>query len=204
MPASPRRPTGVAATLALARRFAAAKPARTLRFVAFVNEEPPCFQTDTMGSAVYAKACREAGDDVRAMVSLETLGCYFDAPGWQQYPAPGLSLAYPSRGNYVAFVGNSASKALVREAVGTFRAHCAFPSEGTALPEWVPGVGWSDHWAFWREGFPALMVTDTAPFRYAEYHTARDTPDRIDYERLARVVSGLVHVVGRLAAPPDE
>lgn len=195
--------TGAAATLALARRFAAAKSARTLRFVAWVNEEPPHFQTDAMGSVVHAKSCRAAGDDVRAAISLETLGCYLDAPGSQKYPAPGLSLAYPSRGNFVTFVGNTSSRALVREAVAEFRAKCPFPSEGTALPEWVPGVGWSDHWAYWREGYAALMVTDTAPFRYAEYHTARDVPDRVDFERLARVVAGLAHVVARFADPTE-
>jgi Zn-dependent M28 family amino/carboxypeptidase len=62
----------------------------------------------------------------------------------------------------------------------------------------IPGVGWSDHWAFWQEGYPALMVTDTAPFRYPHYHTAADTPDKIDYERLARVVAGLERSIRKL------
>ena len=116
---------------------------------------------------------------------------------------PFRRLGRRSRGNFVTFVANTASRALVRDAVREFRAKCAFPSEGTALPEWVPGVGWSDHWAYWRAGYPALMVTDTAPFRYAEYHTARDVPDRVDFERLARVVAGLVHVVARFADPKE-
>ncbi len=195
--------TGAAAVLALARRFAKTKPARTVRFVQFVNEEPPWFQTDAMGSLVYAKSCKAAGDDVRAMLSLETLGCYDDAPGSQKYPAPGLSLAYPSAGNFVSFVGNTASRTLVRESVRVFRDRCAFPSEGAALPEWVPGIGWSDQWAFWRQGYAAAMVTDTAPFRYAAYHTEHDTPDKVDFERLARVVGGLVHVVDALANPSE-
>ncbi len=195
--------TGAAALLALARRFAATKPVRTLRFVEFVNEEPPWFQTDDMGSVVYAKSCRDAGDDVRAMVSLETLGCYRDAPGSQKYPAPGLSMAYGTRGDFVAFVGDVASRALVREAVGVFRARCAFPSVGSALPSWVPGVGWSDQWSFWRQGYRGVMVTDTAPFRYEWYHTAGDTPDKVDFERLARVTSGLVAVVDRWANPVE-
>jgi len=195
--------TGAAAVLALARRFAAAKPARTLRIVAFVNEEPPNFQTDSMGSVVYAKSCKTESDDVRAMLSLETIGCYLDEPGSQKYPVPGISLAYGSRGNFVAFVGNTASRALVREAVAEFRARCAFPSQGSALPEWVPGVGWSDQWAFWKHGYAGVMVTDTAPFRYPWYHTVHDTPEKVDYERLARVTSGLVHVVARLANPTE-
>jgi Zn-dependent M28 family amino/carboxypeptidase len=190
--------TGVAATLALARSLRALKPARTLRFVFFVNEEPPYFQSPQMGSLVYARACRERGEDVVAMLSLETIGCYLDEPRSQRYPGA-IGLLYPSTGNFIAFVGNVRSRALVRQAVGAFRAGAQFPSEGGAVPGFVPGVGWSDHWAFWQQGYPAVMVTDTAPFRYRHYHEPTDTPDKIDYARMARVVSGLESVVTDLA-----
>ena len=191
--------TGVAAMLALSRRFAASKPERALRFVAFPGEEPPHFGTDAMGSAAYARALRSRREKVAAMLSLETLGCYGDTPGSQRYPIPLLRLAYPDRGDFVTFVGNLGSGALVRRAIGAFRERAAFPSEGAALPSWIPGVGWSDHAAFWDQGYPAVMVTDTAPFRYPHYHVATDTPDRVDYGRLARVVDGLVAVVERLS-----
>lgn len=191
--------TGVAALLALARRFAPTHPEITLRFLAFPGEEPPHFGTDAMGSAAYAKGCSARGETVEAMISLETLGWYSDAPKSQKYPMPLLDLAYPDRGDFVTFVGNLASRALVRRAIAAFREHAAFPSEGAALPSWVPGVGWSDHAAFWEQGFPAIMVTDTAPFRYPHYHLATDTPDRVDYGRLARVVDGLGAVVERLS-----
>ena len=190
--------TGAAALLALAKTLAAARPSRTLRFVAFVNEEPPYFETPAQGSWVYAKQCRARGEKVAAMLSLETIGFYTDAERSQSYPAP-LSLFYPSVGNFVAFVGNIASRKLVREAIGSFRRHTAFPSEGAAMPGWLPGIGWSDHWAFWQEGYPGIMVTDTAPFRYPHYHTPHDTPEKIDYERCARVVAGLTRVVADLA-----
>jgi Zn-dependent M28 family amino/carboxypeptidase len=174
------------------------QPERTLRFVAFTDEEPPCFQTECMGSLASAKACKAKGEDIAAMISLETLGCYSEEEGSQSYPLPILGFAYPSRGNFVAFVGNVASGGLVREAIGAFRETTAFPSEGAALPGWIPGVGWSDHWSFWQQGYPAIMVTDTAPFRYRHYHKASDTPDELDYERLARVVEGLTKVVEHL------
>ncbi len=190
--------TGVAALLALARDLAGAKPARTLRLVAFVNEEPGYFQSEQMGSWVYANRCRARGENVVGMFSLETLGYYSDAEGSQQYP-PGVAGLYPSTGNFLAFVGNIATGDLVRRAIGVFRENCDFPSEGGAFPESLPGVGWSDHWSFWRAGYPALMVTDTAPFRYPHYHLATDTPDRIDYARLARVVRGIREVVSDLA-----
>jgi hypothetical protein len=191
--------TGVAAMLALARRFSSRKPNRTLRFVAFVNEEPPFFQTSEMGSRVYAKRCRQRDEKIVAMLSLETIGYYDDSPGSQKYPPP-FGLLYPSTGNFIGFVGNVGSRALVREVVGSFRRHEEFPSEGGALPAFIPGIGFSDHWSFWQEGCPALMVTDTAMFRYPFYHDPEDTIDKVDFERTARVVRGLQKVVEELAS----
>jgi hypothetical protein len=190
--------TGVAATLALARRLKGFRPSRTLRFVCFVNEEPPFFQTANMGSRVYARRCRRRGEKVTAMICLETIGYYSDEKGSQRYPPP-FSLVYPATGNFIAFVGNYGSRSLVRQVVASFRQQAEFPSEGGAVPGFLPGIGWSDHWSFWKEGYPALMVTDTAPFRYPHYHRFTDTPDKIDYERTARVVSGLEAVIKELA-----
>ncbi|WP_201750338.1 M28 family peptidase [Tautonia marina] len=204
-PAANDNASGVAATLALAHSFAAKRSVadRTLRFVLFTNEEPPFFQTETMGSRVYARRCRARGEAVVAMLCLETIGFYSDEPGSQQYPFP-LSAFYPSRGNFIGFVGDLASRKLVRRVVGSFRSHAAFPSEGTALPGGLPGVGWSDHWSFWQEGYPAVMVTDTAPFRYPQYHTPEDTPDKLDFDRMARVVAGLDRVIADLIANPSD
>jgi Zn-dependent M28 family amino/carboxypeptidase len=190
--------TGTAGVLALARSLAKTAPARTLRFVAFVNEEPPHFQTDEMGSRVYAKRCRERGENVVAMLSLETIGCYSDEDGSQKYPPP-LGLFYPSKGNFIAFVGNIGSRALVRRCLDLFRERAAFPSEGAALPSILPGVGWSDHESFWTYDYPAVMVTDTAPFRYPHYHLEGDTVDKVDFDRCARVLDGVEQVVRELA-----
>jgi hypothetical protein len=192
--------TGTAALLALARSFSAQTAGRTLRFVAFVNEEPPFFQTSEMGSLVYARFCRERGDNVVAMISLETIGYYQEQAGSQKYP-PGVGWFYPGTGNFIAFVGNVASRQLVRESIESFRRHAQFPSEGAALPSVLPGIGWSDHWAFWQAGYPAIMITDTAPFRYPHYHSASDTPDKIDYERMARVVAGVRQLIFELVNP---
>lgn len=193
--------TGVAAVLALARQFAQSPVSRTLRFVAFANEEPPFFQTQNMGSLVYAQRSRQRNERIVLMLSLETIGYYTEAPNSQRYPPP-LSLIYPSTGNFIGFVSNLANRAWVQQAVGAFRQHTQFPSEGAALFEWLPGVGWSDHWAFWQEGFPALMVTDTALFRDPNYHTANDIPDHIHYNHFARVVTGLQHVIREVANQP--
>ncbi len=198
-PAANDNGSGVAALLALAARFHGRRPDRTLRFVAFVNEEPPYFQTDAMGSRVYARRCRQRNEQIAAMLSLETIGYYSDEPGSQSYPLP-FGWLYPTTGNFLGFIGNLRSAALVRQAIGEFRQHESFPSEGGALPGAVPGVGFSDHWSFWQEGYPGVMVTDTAMFRYPHYHEATDTADKIDYEKMARVVRGLDAAITGLVA----
>ena len=192
--------SGVAALLALTRRFVGkSTPRQTLRFVAFANEEPGYFQTQEMGSWVYANRCQARGDKIAGMISLETVGYFSDAPDSQKYPMFGLKLFYPSAGNFIGFVGNFSSRELLRGALGTFRRRATLPSEGAALPASVPGVGWSDHWAFWQHGYPAIMITDTAPFRYPHYHARSDTPEKLDYDAMARLVAGLEDVVDDLA-----
>ena len=192
--------SGVAAMLALAREFAGKKTAHTLRFVAFTNEEPPYFLSDDMGSYVYARRCRERSENIVAMLSLETIGYYTDDKGSQSYPLGLMGFVYPTTGNFISFVGNIKSRKLVRDVVGLFRQYAKFPSEAAFLPEHIPGVAWSDQWSFWRNGYQGVMVTDTAPFRYPYYHTHEDTPEKIDYDRLAYLVSKLEKVVARLAA----
>jgi hypothetical protein len=139
------------------------------------------------------------GDNITAMLSLETIGYYSDAKGSQQYPSPVYAWLYPNTGNFIDFVGNLASCKLVRQCLGSFRRHSAFPSEGVAAPGRMMGIHWSDHWSFWQEGYAAVMVTDTALFCYPHYHASTDLPDSIDYERLARVVEGLAKVTVDLA-----
>jgi Peptidase family M28 len=190
--------TGAAATLELAKLFAQKTTHRTVRFVEFTNEEPPFFQTGDMGSLVYAQHLDPRQEKIVAMLSLETMGYFSDGAGSQKYPFP-IGLLYPSQGNFIGFIGNLDSGDLVRRSVAAFRRHAQFPSQGVVLPGWVPGVGWSDQWAFWQRGYPGVMVTDTAPYRYPHYHTADDTIDKIDFNQLARVVSGLADVIADLA-----
>ncbi|MEK7485023.1 MAG: M28 family peptidase [Planctomycetota bacterium] len=182
--------SGVASILELARLFAKKPLSRTLRFVAFTNEEPPYFQTENMGSLVYARRCRERQENITAMFSLETMGFYSEKEGSQFYPFP-FNLYYPTKGNFIGFVGNLSSRSLVRKTVGSFRTLAKFPSEGVAAPNAISGIGWSDQWSFWQVGYSALMVTDTAPFRYPHYHTHEDTWEKVNYEATARVLAGL-------------
>lgn len=190
--------SGMAGLLELARLLSGRTLGRTVRLVAFVNEEPPYFYTNEMGSLVSARRSAQRGEKITAMLSLEMIGYYSEAPSSQHYPFP-FNLCYPSRGDFIGFVGNFASRGLVRQATGSFRRHAAFPAEGAAAPGRIQGIGWSDHWSYWQAGYPALMVTDTAMFRNPNYHRPQDTPETLDYDRMARVVAGLARVVDDLA-----
>lgn len=195
--------SGVAALLELARLLRTARPARTLRFVWFVNEEPPYFTSRDMGSRQYALRSRQRGERIVAMFSLETLGWYSDQAGSQRYPFP-LGLFYPSRGDFLGFVSNLSSRPLLHQAIAAFRRHAEFPSQGVAAPAFLPGVDWSDHASFWEQGYPAMMLTDTALYRYPWYHSAQDTPDKVDYARLARVTTALHAMLVELAGVKGE
>lgn len=194
--------SGAAALLELAIRFAKSEPAGTLRFVFFVNEEPPYFQTASMGSLVYARRCKERKENLTAVLSLETIGYYSDEEGSQKYPPP-LGAVFPKAGNFIGFVGNVDSGPLVHRVLTSFRKHAQFPSEATSLPAVIQGVGWSDQWSFWEFQYQGVMISDTATFRYPHYHLSTDTPDKLDYERMARVVAGLEKVVEELANPAE-
>jgi Zn-dependent M28 family amino/carboxypeptidase len=190
--------SGVAGLIEMARELRACAPARTLRLVAFVNEEPPFFPFGPMGSKVYADAARARGDDIRLMLSLEMLGYYASRPGSQAYP-PFLKWFYPDCGDFIAFVSNLRSRRALAELTRAFRAHCDFPAERLAAPALVPGVSWSDQRSFWSAGYPGVMVTDTAFYRNPHYHAPSDTPERLRYPEMARVVQGLARALGALA-----
>ena len=191
--------SGVAALLVLSDLFSSMRPQTNLRFVAFVNEEPPFFMTRQQGSRIYAKAARQRGDNIGLAIVLEMLGYYCSEPGSQRYP-PFFRYFYPDRGNFIAFVSNFRSRSLMRQLVAAFRASTDFPCQHVATFAQVPGVGWSDHLSFWQQGYRALMITDTAFYRYPYYHTAQDTPDKLDYERFAQVTNGLFRAVYRLSS----
>lgn len=193
--------SGTAAVLELARLLRDSHPNRTVSFVFFTNEEPPYFQTEEMGSLVYAKQLHREGVHVHGMMAIETIGYYSDTAGSQRYPSL-LSVFYPDTGNFIGFVGDPESRLLLHRCIKTFRESTNFPSEGAAPPSDMPGVGWSDHWSFWQQDWPAIMVTDTAPFRYREYHLPGDTTEKLDFDRMARVVSGVEAVAKDLASGP--
>ncbi len=203
--------SGTAAVLELARLLKDLRPSRgtEVKFVFFVNEEPPFFMGEEMGSMQHARKLHEEGQNVEGALILETVGYYSQARHSQKLP-PGLEGRYPDAGrpdartpdagNFIAFVGTLESSKLVQEALSGFQRASDFPAHGLAAPAYVQGVTLSDHSSYKRFGYPAIMITDTAFMRYPYYHTAEDTPDKVDYASVARVVSGLARTITALAA----
>jgi len=192
--------TGLVGLISIAQALAGEQQERTIRFVAFVNEEPPYLQTEEMGSRVHAKGCTEREEQIVAMISLDGIGYFSEEEGSQQAPL-GLEGKFPTAGNFLAFVANEDSRYLADQAKGVFEATSGIPAVAGAFPRSIPGVGWSDHWSFWQEGFPAVMATDTIPFRYQHYHKPTDTVDQLDLGQLESVVKGLEEVVRAWANP---
>jgi len=191
--------TGVAALLEIARQMQGKQFSRTIRFVSFANEEPPYFQRDgQMGSWVYAKACRANKDNLKVVLSLETMGYFTDEPNSQKYP-PLLAAMYPSTGNFIGIVSDIKSRPLLIEVATRLKKNCKVDVQSASLPGDLQGVGWSDHWSFWQEGYAGVMVTDTALFRYPHYHEPTDTVDKIEFVRYAQVVDGLAKTISEFA-----
>lgn len=194
--------TGTAALIELARLLTDLRGTSDLRIrlAFFVNEEPPYFKTEAMGSLHYARLLAERREPIIGMISLETLGSFSDEPGSQKYPAP-FGLLYPREGNFVAFVATLGSRELLHALIESFRRHTAFPTVGGVAPGFVPGIDWSDHWSFEQFRYPAIMLTDTALYRYPHYHLPSDTPDKVDNEKLARIAKGVERMVRDMAKP---
>lgn len=191
--------SGVAGLLELARLLRGAQPELTIELVAYSTEEPPCFATEQMGSAHHARQLAERGVGVEAMIALEMIGTFSDEVGSQSYPVPLLKVYYPSSGSFIGVVGDWGQRRLIRRVKRGMKGATPLPVCSIAAPAAVSGIDLLDHRCYWDQGFPAVMVTDTAHYRNREYHRAGDTADRLDYARMAQVVVGVYEAVRDLA-----
>lgn len=190
--------TAMASLLSLAEYFADKPQPCTLRFAAFANEEPPFFASPQMGSYAYARRCHENEEAIKGMIALDGLGYFDTSKGSQEYPAPGIGSIFPDTANFIGLVTRLSDGSLLKKVAKAFREKATIPSYGGALPEMIPGIGWSDHWSFWQFNLPAIMITDTLPFRDPHYHSAGDRPERLNYDRHARITEGLKNVLKEL------
>lgn len=189
--------SGVSVLLEVARALGNRPLARTVRLVAFVNEEPPWFRGPMMGSRVVAQQFAKQQDLITDVFVLDAVG-YFCDDNCQRYP-PLLDRFFPERGDFIAFVGRASDWLRVRDAVGRFRSVATVASEGLAAPRWVPGIDYSDHAEFWNVGYPGVLITDSPTYRNEHYHRQSDTAATLDWDRLTRVADGVIHVVAAMA-----
>jgi hypothetical protein len=190
--------SGTAGVLELADYARGKRYARTVKFVAFVNEEPPFFRNEGMGSKVYADAAAARGEDIKAALVLEMIGYFSEARFSQRYP-PLVGIFLPDRGNFMAQVSDLASRALAGRADLAFRSASALPLRTVSLPSFVRGADFSDHRSFWAHGWPAVMFTDTSFYRTPHYHKASDLPATLNFEYMAAFLDGMRGVLDELA-----
>lgn len=191
--------SGIAGILELARLLADKPLDISVQFVAFVLEEPPLFRSKSMGSYVYAKSLKEAGKNVEGMICLEMIGYFTDEPRSQVFPLPFFRWIYPATGNFITLVSNLSSKGFLKRMKGGFERGTNLPVETLSTVSLIPGVDFSDHRSFWKFGYNALMVTDTAFYRNPNYHEKGDVPAMLDYKRMGDVVEGLKSAIEELA-----
>lgn len=183
--------SGVAALVELARLLSLDPPSQPVELIAYTLEEPPYFRTESMGSFWHARALAREKREVRLMVSLEMIGYYRDERKSQQYPVGGLGLLYPDQGNFITIVGALNDVSNIRRIKALFKGASDLPVESINAPSSVQGVDFSDHRSYWHFNMPAVMVTDTAFLRNPNYHEPGDTPETLDYERMAKVVRAM-------------
>jgi Zn-dependent M28 family amino/carboxypeptidase len=188
--------SGVAGLLELARLLRGYPNERTIQFVAFTLEEPPYFYTSKMGSRMYAKRLKVDGIRVQLMISLEMIG-YAGEDLKQSYPFPLMRTLgrYPRTGNFIGIVGNIRTRRLVGAMKAAMREACTIGVESLSAPGFIPPLYLSDHSSFWKQRYPALMITDTAFLRNPNYHNQGDTDQSLNYGFLAEVVKGVYHAV---------
>jgi|SRR5215213_440616 len=199
LPGADDNASGVAGLIELARLFARQPPSLRVELVAFSLEEPPYFRTTGMGSSVHAQSLRQQNVHVRAMFSLEMIGCFLDAPNSQIFPVGVLRAFYPSTGNFISVIGRLGDGLLVRRTKAAMRNAAPLPVYSINAPGFVPGVDFSDHLNYWQAGYSGVMITDTAFYRNRNYHTAQDTAEKLDYKRMGMVVEGVYAAVNELA-----
>jgi len=199
LPGADDNASGVAGLIELARLLSRQQPPLRVELVAFSLEEPPYFRTTGMGSSVHAESLRNQNVQVRAMISLEMIGYFSDAPNSQSFPIAVLSAFYPSKGNFIGVVGRLSDGLLARKVKSAMRSAAPLPVYSINAPQFVPGVDFSDQLNYWHAGYNAVMITDTAFYRNRNYHTAQDTAEKLDYKRMALVVEGVYAAVMNLA-----
>lgn len=189
--------SGVAGLIELAHSLDKENLPEQVELVAYTLEEPPFFATEEMGSFIHAGSLKEQNIQVKLMISLEMIGYFSDQPNSQEFPVSILKLFYPTKGNFISIVGNFSNVLTVRNVKSAMQSGADLPVYSSNVPTFIPGVDFSDHRNYWKFGYDAIMITDTAFYRNYNYHTTNDTAENLDYERMAKVVEGLYKFINK-------
>lgn len=195
LPAADDNASGVAGIIELAHLLGKTELPIKVELVAFTLEEPPYFNTKHMGSAIHSKSLKEKNIKIRFMISVEMIGYFSDLPNSQDFPISLMGLLYPTTGNFITVIGNLGNGSTVRRVKKSMQKASSLPVYSINAPRSIPGIDFSDHLNYWDQGYDALMVSDTAFYRNKNYHTPNDTFEKLDYNRMAKVVEGLYKVV---------
>ena len=185
--------SGVAGILEIARLLKEHNPTLKYRIdlVAYSLEEPPFFRTELMGSHVHAQSLRQNEIPVRAMVCLEMIGYFSEEKGSQDYPLGLLKLFYPNKGNFITVVGKLRDGGITRQVKKNMIEGSDIDVRSINAPTSLPGIDFSDHLNYWKFGYRAIMVNNTAFYRNKNYHEVTDTPETLDYQKMAEVIEGV-------------
>ena len=190
--------SGVAALIELAYLLGKNPPNKTVELVAYTLEEPPFFGSTNMGSAFHARRIAAEERKITGMIALEMIGYYDDRWGSQSYPALLLHILYPNRGNFLGVIGRWDQGDWLKTVKAGMKGATDLPIYSIRAPAAVPGINFSDHRNYWPHDIPAVMVTDTAFYRNKTYHSPNDTPGRLDYDRMSKVVVALQKLINTL------
>jgi Zn-dependent M28 family amino/carboxypeptidase len=190
--------SGVAVLLEVARLARHLTPPKPWAFIGFTLEEPPAFATPAMGSRVYAQRARQQNAKILGMLCLEMVGYYSQAPDSQSLPLPLKLMGYPTTGNFIGLVSDRRSRPLMVRLEAAIKGAGRLPAVTLSVPfegHILPDVRLSDHASFWDEGYPAVMLTDTAFMRNPNYHGPGDVMDRLDLAAMTELTLGLVNFI---------
>ena len=187
--------SGVAVLLEVSKLLTDRDNKNDIELIAYSQEEPPSFGSENMGSYLHAKQLEDNKIPVILMLSLEMLGYFSDDNGSQGYPAPGMNLIYPEKGNFIALISDLHSMLKLRRAKRHMQSAIDFPALSMSVPGFLFNADWSDHRWFWQKGFAAIMITDTAFYRNQAYHTENDTMERLNFEKMAKVADGVHQII---------
>ncbi len=191
--------SGVCGLIELARLLKNENLKYRIDFVAYTNEEPPFFGTNEMGSYVHAKSLADSSIKVKGMICLEMIGYYSDEPGSQDYPIFFLNWFYGNKGDFITVAQKNFNGAFGRFIRKRMKKDQVIRTKSFTAPSWTGGISLSDHRNYWKFGYSAVMITNTAFFRNKNYHRSDDTAERLDIKRMGLVTDELYHTI--LAIP---